>query len=282
MRDSPEILRVGQSADPDDAFMAWALPEVLAEHGLQAELIFDDIESLNRMALAGDLDLAAISVGAYPQLAERYRLLRCGASFGDDYGPVVVACDPEVGRTADALAGRRVAIPGRHTTAALLLRIFAGVDYEPVEMAFDRILHAVREGEVAAGLIIHEGQLIFERLGFHAVFEPAAAWKRGTDLPLPLGAVVVRRDLHAEIQSTLAGSFARAIHRAFEREPEALDFAARYARDLDRETLAEYVHRYVDASTLDMGAAGERALERLFALAVEHGALTESPRIDLL
>lgn len=279
---SNEPLRIGQSADPDDAFMAWALPGLLAEQGLEAELVFDDIESLNRMALEGSLSLAAISVGAYPELAENYRLLRCGASFGDDYGPLVVATDPDIRGGADALDGRSVAIPGRHTTAALLLRIFGGDDVQTREMPFDRILDAVEAGEVEAGLIIHEGQLVFEQLGFHAVFEPAAAWKRTTDLPLPLGAVAVRRDLPEELQRTLAASFARSIHTAFEREEEALDFAALHARGLDRETLTRYVHQYVDAATLDMGESGERAIRTLFDLAVRHGALAEAPPVDLL
>lgn len=278
----PTTVHIGQSADPDDAFMTWALERLLAEHDVAVDLTFADIESLNRRALAGDLDLTAISVGAYPELASDYRMLRSGASFGADYGPVVVSRAAPERAGAATLQGLRIAIPGAHTTAALLLRIFAGEDWEPVEMDFDAILDAVTDGSVDAGLVIHEGQMTYERLGLHALFEPATEWARGEDLPLPLGAVVLRRDLGDELQATLADVFARSIHEAFEHPDEALDFAARYARGLDRPTLEEYVHRYVDAATLDMGERGARAIRRLFELAEERGALSRMPPLDLL
>lgn len=278
----PTRVRIGQSADPDDAFMSWALERLLTDQGLDVEITFADIESLNRAALAERTDLCAVSVGAYPALASRYRMLRCGASFGDDYGPVVVGREPPASPDAACLAGLRIAIPGAHTTAALLLRIFAGDSYEAVEMDFDAILGAVIEGSVDAGLVIHEGQMTYERLGLHALYEPAAEWARRERLPLPLGAVVVRRELPPELQDALAAAFGRAVHEAFEHPEEALDFAARYARGLDRPTLEEYVHRYVDAATLDMGTGGLRAVRRLFELARERGAVDALPELDLL
>lgn len=275
-------LLVGQSADPDDAFMAWALPAVLREHDLAADLEFSDIDTLNRQVLDGRLDLAAISVAVYPRIAGRYRMLRAGASFGDGYGPIVVgrARPPRPG--VESLAGLRVATPGPHTTASLLLRIYAADRCDTVDMRFDRILEAVREGAVDAGLIIHEGQLTYEQHGLHALFEPAREWRRDEGLPLPLGAVVVRRALPEALQRTLAESFAHSIHRAFEEPDEALGFAARYARGLDRPALAEYVHRYVNAATLDMGSAGERAIARLFELGARAGLLDRVPVLDLL
>lgn len=275
-------VRIGQSADPDDAFMAWALERLLADRDIAAQVVFADIESLNRRSLSGELDLSAISVGAYPELASDYRMLRCGASFGDDYGPVVVARAPAAKGGRGSLDGMRVAIPGAHTTAALLLRIYAGDGYEPVEMGFDAILGAVDEGRVDAGLVIHEGQMTYARLGLHALFEPAAEWARTEALPLPLGAVVVRRDLPSELISTLATVFARSIHEAFEHPDEALEFAAGYARGLDRPTLETYVHRYVDAATLDMGERGVRAVRRLFELGHERGVLERVPALDPL
>jgi 1,4-dihydroxy-6-naphthoate synthase len=275
-------LRIGQSADPDDAFMAWGLEAELSARGLEAELIFDDIETLNRAALRGELDLSAISVGAYPELADAYRMLRCGASFGDAYGPVVVACESTSELAAANVAGLRVATPGTHTTARLLLRIYAGDSFTEVDTPFDRIIDAVRSGSVDAGLIIHEGQLTYPELGLHALFEPAAEWSRREDLPVPLGAVAIRRDLDPELQQTVADAFAHGIHAGFENMDQALDFAASYARGLERDVLTEYVRRYVNAATLDMGERGERAINRLFELATEQGLLETAPVVDLL
>ncbi len=276
-----QILRIGQSADPDDAFMAWGLRAELKRRGLDAELEFADIESLNRGTEDGRLDLSAISVGAYPTFADRYRLLRCGASFGDGYGPLVVGNRPPSAGTDGPLSGLTVAIPGALTTARMLLRIYAGTTYEEVEMRFDAILDAVVAGEVDAGLIIHEGQLVYERMGLHALFEPALEWAKREQLPLPLGVVAIRRDLAAAVQEAVADAFAHSVHAAFQHPEEALDFAASYARGLARDDLEEYVYRYVNAATLDMGVAGQRAIERLFERARAAGLLTAVPAVDL-
>ena len=277
----PEIIRIGQSADPDDAFMAWGLRAELERHGITAELEFADIESLNRRTENGLLDLSAISVGAYPIFADRYRILRCGASFGDSYGPLVVGTEPPSTETDGPLSGLTVAIPGARTTARMLLRIYAGTTYQEVEMQFDAILDAVVTGEVNAGLIIHEGQLVYERMGLHALFEPAIEWAEREQLPLPLGVVAIRRDLAAPVQEAVADAFAHSVHAAFQHPEAALDFAATYARGLARHDLEEYVHRYVNAATLDMGTAGQRAIERFFELARDAGLLSEAPLVDL-
>lgn len=276
------ILQIGQSADPDDAFMAWALADLLAGEGIEAELRFDDIESLNRAAVEGSIAMTAISVGLYPHIADSYRMLRTGASFGDAYGPMVVGRTAPARSGPEAVAGLRVAIPGDNTTAAMLLRIYARDTYEETVVPFDRILDAVQDGSVDAGLIIHEGQLLYERLGLHALFEPAVMWAERERLPLPLGAVALRRDLEPELQARLADCFGRSIHRGFRHMEEALDFAAGFARGLDRPTLEEYVRRYVNASTLDMGDAGMRAIGRLFDLATAAGLLSSPPELDLL
>jgi 1,4-dihydroxy-6-naphthoate synthase len=284
-------LRIGQSADPDDAFMAWGLEAALAAHDLEAEMVFDDIQSLNLAAQRGDLDLTAISVAAYADLATEWRLLRCGASFGDAYGPVVVARagagENAIGATtgaagAAALSGLRIAIPGTHTSARLLLRIYGGDTYREVQMPFDRIMGAVLAGDVDAGLIIHEGQLIFEEQGFRAVFEPAAEWARVEQLPVPLGAVAVRRDLPEDVQRAAADAFLRGIHAGFDNMELALDFAGEYARGLERAVLEEYVLRYVNAATLDMGERGIRAIARLFELAEKRGLIADAPELDVL
>ncbi len=262
--------------------MAWGLEAQLAERDLAAEMVFDDIQTLNQAALRGDLDLTAISVGAYPELADEYRLLRCGASFGDAYGPLVVTTSAPDAIGPGALAGLRVAIPGTHTSARMLLRIYAGNTYEEIQMPFDRIMDAVLQGEVDAGLIIHEGQLTFEEQGFHALFEPAAEWDRVEQLPVPLGAVAIRRDLPDDIQQDAADAFLRGIHAGFANMDTALDFAAGYARGLSRDVLEEYVNRYVNAATLDMGDRGLRAIRRLFELAAARQLVAAAPAIDLL
>ncbi len=272
---------IGQSADPDDAFMAWGLEAALGERGIDVELVFGDIETLNRRAVAADIDLTALSVGAYPTVAADYRLLRCGASFGEDYGPVVVGRHRREPGVA-ACQGLRIAIPGELTTATMLLRIYAGDSCETVVYPFDAIIGAVEADEVDAGLVIHEGQLVYDRLGLHCLFEPAAEWSRCEQLPVPLGVVAVRRNLPFEQQRTLADGFLDSVRRGFEHPQAALEFAARYARGLDRPTLEEYVHRYVDAATLDMGQAGEKAIRRLFEQAVQAGLLAEAPAVDLL
>ncbi len=276
-----QILRIGQSADPDDAFMAWGLSKELQRRGLESEIEFADIESLNQHTAEGRLDLSAISVGAYPTVADRYRILRCGASFGDAYGPLVVGTRPPVESTDGPLAGLKIGIPGALTTARMLLRIYAGTTYEELEMPFDTILDAVVGGEVDGGLIIHEGQLIYERLGLHALFEPALEWAEREQLPLPLGVVAIRRDLAPDVQAAVADGFAHSVHAAFQNPDEALDFAAGYARGLARDDLEEYVHRYVNAATLDMGEAGHRAIKRLFAHACAANLLAAAPTVDL-
>jgi len=262
--------------------MAWGLEAALAARGLEPEMVFDDIQSLNQGALRGEFDLTAISVGAYPDLAESYRILRCGASFGDAYGPLVVARDKPVATGIESLAGLRIAIPGEHTSARMLLRIYGGDTYEEVQVPFDQIMDAVLEGKVDAGLIIHEGQLIFEEQGFFALFEPAAEWDRVEQLPVPLGAVAIRRDLPEEIQRAASEAFLHGIHAGFDDMESALDFAAGYARGLDRAVLEEYVLRYVNAATLDMGDRGVRAIVRLFELAHERGLIATKPVVDAL
>ena len=278
-------LRIGQSADPDDAFMAWGLERCLAERGLRVDLTFGDIEQLNRSALSGDSDLTAISFAAYAELAPRYRLLRCGSSFGDGYGPIVVGRCPAKAEGIESLAGLRVAIPGQHTTAYLLLRIYASraeQTFKAIEMPFDRILDAVAEGTVDAGLIIHEGQLTYRELGFELLFDPPARWAKEEELPLPLGGVVVRRGLDPQIQLALSAAFRESIDAAFDNRDEALRFAAGYARDLPWSTLKEYVERYVNRATADMGADGEAALQRLYERATAAGIIQRSPPLDLL
>lgn len=287
MKTAAPTYRVGQSDDPDDAFMAWGLASGRVPTGdFETEVIFSDIETLNEWALDGRLELTALSAGAYPRVADRYRLLRAGASFGRDYGPLVVARESLAEGTApavsEAIRGRRVAIPGRLTTAYLLLRIHAGDEFEVIVLPFDEILEAILDGHVDAGLVIHEGQLTYRELGLHAVLEPARAWHERTGLPVPLGVVAVRRDLGEERCRALSRAFRASMDAARAHPDEALAFAGKHGRGLDRETLRTFVDQYVDARTLDMGDEGRKALETLYAAARRSGLLDSVPSLDIL
>lgn len=276
-------ISVGQSADPDDAFMAWGMASGrvrLEEHDLRC--VFDDIQTLNEWALDGRLELTALSAGAYPAVCDEYRLLRAGASFGANYGPVVVGTTPPTRPGPRAVAGLRVAVPGLLTTAYLLLRTYAGDDFEPVPLRFDRIIDAVIAGDVDAGLIIHEGQLTYREHGLHALFEPARAWHEEVGLPVPLGVVAVKRSLGEELGAQLARAFSGSITEARAHPREALAFAAEHGRGLDAEILATFVDQYVDDITTDMGDDGREALRKLFAGAASSGLIDRVPPLDLL
>jgi 1,4-dihydroxy-6-naphthoate synthase len=272
------ILRIGHSPDADDAFMFWAMASGrVAVRGYRVEHVMEDIESLNRRARKGELEVTAISAAAYPLLAGAYRLLRVGASIGRAYGPVVVA------RKAiePALAGQRVAVPGQYTTAYLLLRLFAA-GFEPVFTPFDRILQVVAAGEVDDGLIIHEGQVTYEREGFVKVLDLGEAWHRATGLPIPLGLNAVRRDLGPQVAERVRDALLASIREAQAHEDEALDYALRFGRGVDRETGRLFVRMYVNDDTLDMGEEGRAALESLYARAVEQGIFEAVPPLDIV
>jgi 1,4-dihydroxy-6-naphthoate synthase len=272
------ILRIGHSPDADDAFMFWALAGGrVAVPGYRVEHVMEDIESLNLRAQQGELEVTAISAAAYPMLAGTYRLLRVGASIGRAYGPVVVArkaMDPD-------LTGRRVAVPGRYTTAYLLLRLFAA-GFEPVFTPFDRILEVVAAGEVDAGLIIHEGQVTYEREGFVKVLDLGEAWDRATGLPVPLGLNAVRRNLGPQVAERVRDALLASIREAQAHEDEALDYALGFGRGVDRETGRRFVRMYVNDDTLDLGEEGRAALESLYARAVERAIIEAAPPLDIV
>ncbi len=276
-------ITIGQSADPDDAFMAWGLASgQVALEGLDVDCIFDDIQTLNEWALETRLDLTALSAGTYPAVASEYRLLRAGASFGANYGPLVVGRDAVENPGPAAVAGMRVAVPGLLTTAYLLLRTYAGDSFEAVPMRFDSIIDAVSEGSVDAGLIIHEGQLTYADHGLHALFEPARAWHEEHSLPVPLGVVAVRRALGDELCGKLAGAFSASIEAARAAPEAALAFAATHGRGLDEGILRTFVDQYVDDITTDMGDEGAAALEKLYKGARDAGLIATVPPLDLL
>ncbi len=274
-----EILRVGHSPDPDDAFMFCALSNgAVRIRDYRVEHVLEDIESLNRRAMAGELPITAISAHAYLKVADRYWIMATGASIGEGYGPVVVARSP---RRLEELRGQRVAIPGPWTTAALLARCYIG-DFTPVSVPFDRIFETVAAGEADAGVVIHEGQLTWKAEGFHLVDDFGARFENEHSLPLPLGLDVVRRDLGRRLAVEVNRAMRASIDWAYANEEEALDYALRFGRGLERELGRKFVKMYVSALTRDMGDVGEAALRALFRMAERVGAVSEAPDVELI
>ena len=259
---SSDTITVAHSPDSDDAFMFYALAEGRVDtEGLTFVHELSDIESLNRRAMAAELAVTAVSFHAYARLADRYLLLPHGASFGDGYGPVVVANDP-ISREEIASGAVAVASPGDATTAALALRLWAPGASTSV-MPFDRIQDAVKSGAFRAGLLIHEGQLTFKEEGFVEVVDLGRWWKEETGLPLPLGGNVVRRDLGPERIGRISRALSRSIEYGLEHRSAALDHAMRYARGLDRDKADRFVGMYVNSWTQGYGEAGRRAVQLL-------------------
>ncbi len=274
------VLRFGHSPDADDAFMFYGFQAGAATiAGCRVEHVLEDIQSLNRRALErADLEITAVSAHAYPSLADRYAVLRCGASMGLGYGPVLVAREA---RPLASLDGRRVAIPGPLTTAALLLRMECP-GCEPVEVRFDGIAAAVLAGEVEAGVLIHESQLTYEQQGLAKILDFGELWHERDRLPLPLGLDVVRRDLGADLMRAVSSGFRASIQHALDHEAAAIDYALQFGRGLDRSQGRRFVRMYVNELTLDLGERGRQALDRLYERAVEAGALPHAPVIDLV
>jgi 1,4-dihydroxy-6-naphthoate synthase len=269
-------VRIAHSPDSDDAFMFYALTHGLLDvEGLEITHVLDDIETLNQAAFEGTYEITAISFHAYAYLHDRYRIMPSGASFGDDYGPVIVA---RQGFGAADLAGKRVAVPGKLTTAALGLGLWArahGVELETGLVPFDRILDVVRDGEYDAGVVIHEGQLTYEDEGLAQVDDLGVWWKKDTGLPLPLGCNALRRDLPQDLQHRLCTLLTQSIEYGLDHRAEALDYAIRYARGLedDLERSDRFVGMYVNDWTRSYGEVGERAVRTLLARGHEAGLI---------
>ncbi len=267
----PGIIRVAHSPDADDAFMFWAMATGKIDTGGRRYVHeLGDIESLNRRALAGELEVSAVSLHAYAYLADRYALLAHGASIGDRYGPRIVARAPAPRDPRAALAGRLIAVPGELTTAFLTLRL-----YQPaarhVVVAFDQIEECVASGNADAGLLIHEGQLTYADRGFHLWADMGEWWYQETHLPLPLGGNVVRRDLGESLMRAIAGDLKASIEYGLAHRAEALAHAQGFSRGLDAKRVDEFVGMYVNAYTVDYGATGRRAVTELLTRARASG-----------
>jgi 1,4-dihydroxy-6-naphthoate synthase len=271
-----QLIRVGHSPDPDDAFMFYALANDQLDTGdyeFTHELV--DIETLNRRAFAADLELTAVSIHAYAYLHDKYVLCTCGASMGDGYGPMVVSQKP---MTTDQLRGCRIAVPGKLTSAYLALRLYLQADFDCIEVPFDQIIPAVVAGQyegqpIDAGLIIHEGQLTYGEQQLQLIVDLGKWWKDRTGLPLPLGANVVRKNLGTETAREIQRLLKASIEYGLEHRANALQYAQKYGRDLNDEQADKFVGMYVNDWTLDFGPRGRDAVTQFLAEGFKAGVL---------
>ena len=279
------LIRVGHSPDPDDAFMFHALAnDKIPTGNLRFTHELQDIETLNRRALKGELEVTAVSIHAYAHLLEKYALLPTGCSMGDHYGPMVVSKKPL--KISD-LGGITIAIPGTLTTAFLTLQLlFAdalpGVKVQFEVIPFDEILNAVEAGKFDAGLIIHEGQLTFQNQGLQLVVDLGVWWQDKTGLPLPLGGNVVRKDLGKETMQEISRLLKLSIQYGLDNRREALDYALKYARDMDVTLADKFVGMYVNEWTLDYGDRGRAAIRKLLGEAHKAGIIPAPVAVEFV
>lgn len=272
-------LRLAHSPDSDDAFMFYALATGKVRlPGVKFTHILSDIESLNQAARDETYDITAVSFYGYTFVADKYVLMDCGASFGEGYGPIVVASHP-IKKTE--LAGRKIAIPGTLTTSYLALKLFEP-NVEVLTMPFDKILGAVQAKEVEAGLLIHEGQLLFSQAGLHRVVDLGQWWQEITRLPLPLGANAIRRSLGTELGLQVARVIRDSVSYALEHRDAALNYALQFARDMDPLLADKFIGMYVNRWTLDYGDEGRRAVRELLDRGKAVGLVPSSCKVEFL
>lgn len=278
---SPETLLLGHSPDPDDAFMFYGLAAGRVDSGRwRFEHILQDIQTLNERALRGELHITAISIHAYPYVADKYALTNCGSSMGDGYGPMVVTREP---MTLEDLRGKRIAVPGTMTTAFLALNLCLGRgSFQHELVMFDQILDHVAAGKADAGLIIHEGQLTYRNQKLHCVVDLGVWWQKQTGLPLPLGGNVIRRDLGLANMHEIAGILKNSIQYSLDHRAEAVEHALNYARDMGRDLADQFVGMYVNHWTLDYGDAGRAAIRELLRRGHAAGLVPDAGEIDFV
>lgn len=272
-------ISVAHSPDSDDAFMFYGLAtNKVRVPGLRFTHTLCDIETLNQKAREGVYDVTAISFHAYPYIQDKYALLPSGGSVGDGYGPMIVA--PRA-LSEESVKGKKIAVPGKLTTAYLVLNLFApGVETEVVP--FDEIIPQVLEGKYEAGLIIHEGQLSYVKSGLHRIVDLGAWWHKQTGLPLPLGGNAIRRSLGPELMSEVGRTLKESIQYALDHREEALAYAMQFARDLDNQLADKFVGMYVNERTLDYGADGREAVSRLLTKGYEAGIIPHRAQVEFV
>jgi len=272
-------IHVAHSPDSDDAFMFYALAAgKIDTEGLTYVHELQDIETLNQRAMRGELEVTAVSIHAYAYLSDQYALLPHGASMGDKYGPRLVAREPM--SRAD-LRGKRIAIPGKLTSAYLALRLFEP-DFDPVVIPFDQIEDAVVDKKADVGLLIHEGQLTFGDKGLHLIQDLGEWWFGETGLPLPLGGNVIRKDLGPDLTRKISRHLRDSIAYGLDHRKAALDHSMQYARGLDRSKADTFVGMYVNDWTLDYGERGREAVRLLLDRGMKSGVIDKPVTVQFV
>jgi 1,4-dihydroxy-6-naphthoate synthase len=275
----PQEIISAHSPDSDDAFMFYGLAtKKIRSSKVTFRHVLEDIESLNRNAMAGKYDLTAISYHAYPYVYDKYVLMASGSSIGDGYGPLLVATRP---MELEDLKGKQIAVPGMMTSAFLALKLLEP-DFIPVVVPFDKILDAVREKSAEAGLIIHEAQLTYDRSGFHRIVDLGRWWKGKYDLPLPLGCNVLLRSLSPDIQRECCRMMRESIQYALDNHDEALSYAMQFARDMDHRMAEKFVGMYVNHYTVDCGDVIPAAAQKLLDLGYEAGLVPRRVELEFV
>jgi len=280
------VFTLGHSPDPDDAFMFYAIAKNKVDlRGYRFEHRLEDIQTLNERAQRGELHISAISIHAYAYVADKYALLPCGASMGDGYGPVVVGKHPTLNvqrPTSNAesaarefLSDKIIAVPGEMTSAFLALRLFLG-EFTYVVVPFDQIFDALKDGRAEAGLIIHEGQLTYGRSGFTKIVDLGEWWKRETQLPLPLGGNVIRKDIPVPIQRDLVQILRESVDYGLAHRSEAVNHSMAYARDMNTKLADKFIGMYVNEFTRDYGEVGRAAIRKFLGDGSEAGYIKKS------
>jgi 1,4-dihydroxy-6-naphthoate synthase len=267
---------VGHSPDPDDAFMFYALAkEKIPMRGFRVEHLIEDIESLNQRAMRSELEVTAVSCHAYAYIADHYLVKRAGASVGFQYGPILVGrqtAQAQSPLTPKDVRGKRIAIPGRLTTAYLVLQLFEK-EFEPVFIPFDQIFDAVQAGKADLGLIIHEGQITYQAKGFQKLLDLGEWWYAQYQLPLPLGLDVIRRDLGTETIHAFTRLFKESVEYALAHRTEALEYALQYGRGISAQLGDQFIGMYVNDFTMELGREGQNGLTKLLELGYQKGLL---------
>jgi 1,4-dihydroxy-6-naphthoate synthase len=275
----PREIKLAHSPDSDDAFMFYALAtHKLSTPGYKFTHVLSDIQSLNEAALTETYDVTAVSFAAYPSLRDKYVLLDCGASFGEGYGPIVVSAKS---LKPPDLKGKRIGVPGLRTSAYLTMKLFQP-DFEAVVMPFDKIMEAVKNDMVEAGLLIHEGQLFFPQLGLHRIVDLGVWWQEHTGMPLPLGGNAVRRSLGPDVGRLISRTIRDSVSYGLEHREEALNYAMQFAREMDTELADKFVGMYVNKWTLGYGEKGKKAVRELIERGTAAGLLPGPPTVEFL
>lgn len=270
MTASPLDIVCAHSPDSDDAYMFYALAtKKIRSRLVSFHHVLDEIEALNRKAHEGCYTLTAISYHAYPYVSDKYVLMASGSSVGDGYGPMLISARP---LTPAEIKGKKIAVPGKLTTAYLALRI-CEPDFEAIVVPFDKVIEAVAERSADLGLVIHEGQLTYARGGFHKVLDLGAWWKTQFDLPLPLGANALLRSLSPEVSAECCRLMRESIQYALDNHEEALNYAMQFARDMDARLAEKFIGMYVNHYTVDCGELVPQAVQRLFDMGFECGLI---------